>query len=223
MPQSSDSGRTEGVSRKRKHVSDTSAARSTSEAHISHYQPKVSWAQEGIQTCAPITANGRGSSHQDSLVGERPPSLDYNYQHESSPLHRAQRESLEPAHHPNQVNSGYAMNEHSGLGMSADASEESGNNGPFSLTPDLQLQPSPQSSCHRYKGASTAPGLQMANPPDTPLIDTLPRKKQKQILSILGGIQSGIRSVRQQTEDLQKQLDILHEALGIGIDGEDDT
>jgi len=63
----------------------------------------------------------------------------------------------------------------------------------------------------------------MANPPDTPLIDTLPRKKQKQILSILGGIQSGIRSVRQQTEDLQKQLDILHEALGIGIDGEDDT
>jgi len=57
---------------------------------------------------------------------------------------------------------------------------------------------------------------------ETALIDTLPRKKQKQIFSIIGGIQSGIRSVRQQTEDLQKQLNLLQEALGIGVDDDDD-
>jgi hypothetical protein len=55
------------------------------------------------------------------------------------------------------------------------------------------------------------------------LIDTLPRRKQKQIFGIIGGIQSGIRSVRQQTETLQKQLDLLQEALGIDFDPDDDV
>jgi hypothetical protein len=58
--------------------------------------------------------------------------------------------------------------------------------------------------------------------PATPLIDTLPRKKQKQIYQIIGGVQSGIRSVRQQTESLQKQLDLLQAALGIDTDDEND-
>ena len=58
--------------------------------------------------------------------------------------------------------------------------------------------------------------------PATPLIDTLPRKKQKQIYQIIGGVQSGIRSVRQQTESLQKQLDLLQAALGIDTDEEDE-
>jgi hypothetical protein len=58
--------------------------------------------------------------------------------------------------------------------------------------------------------------------PATPLIDTLPRKKQKQIYQIIGGVQSGIRSVRQQTESLQKQLDLLQAALGIDTDDEDE-
>lgn len=56
----------------------------------------------------------------------------------------------------------------------------------------------------------------------TPLIDTLPRKKQKQIYQIIGGVQSGIRSVRQQTESLQKQLDLLQQALGIDTDEDED-
>lgn len=57
--------------------------------------------------------------------------------------------------------------------------------------------------------------------PEMSLIDSIPRKKQKQIFGIIGGLQSGIRSVRQQAENLQKQLDILQSALG--IDSEDDT
>jgi hypothetical protein len=35
-------------------------------------------------------------------------------------------------------------------------------------------------------------------------------------------VQSGIRSVRQQTESLQKQLDLLQAALGIDTDEEDE-
>jgi hypothetical protein len=59
--------------------------------------------------------------------------------------------------------------------------------------------------------------------PATPLIDTLPRKKQKQIYQIIGGVQSGLRLVRQQTESMQKQLDLLQAALGIEDDDENDA
>ncbi|KAH7389064.1 hypothetical protein BKA64DRAFT_129006 [Cadophora sp. MPI-SDFR-AT-0126] len=55
-------------------------------------------------------------------------------------------------------------------------------------------------------------------PPDdepVPLIDTFPRKKQKQLFAIIGSLQSGIRTSRQQTENLQKQLDALQTILGI--------
>lgn len=78
--------------------------------------------------------------------------------------------------------------------------------------------------------ASEPPIQTQAQPPSRPqnlespemsLIDSIPRKKQKQIFGIIGGLQSGIRSVRQQAENLQKQLDILQSALG--IDSEDDT
>lgn len=55
-------------------------------------------------------------------------------------------------------------------------------------------------------------------PPDDepiPLIDTFPRKKQKQLFAIIGSLQSGIRTSRQQTENLQRQLDSLQTILGI--------
>ncbi|KAH9215839.1 hypothetical protein DL95DRAFT_445659 [Leptodontidium sp. 2 PMI_412] len=48
-----------------------------------------------------------------------------------------------------------------------------------------------------------------------PLIDTFPRKKQKQLFAIIGSLQSGIRTSRQQTENLQRQLDSLQTILGI--------
>jgi hypothetical protein len=52
------------------------------------------------------------------------------------------------------------------------------------------------------------------------VFDNLPKRNQKQIYRIIGGIQSGIRNVRQQTESLQKQLDLLQAALGIDEDDE---
>jgi hypothetical protein len=55
---------------------------------------------------------------------------------------------------------------------------------------------------------------------DPSLIDSVPRKKKKQIYGILGGLQSGIRSCLRQAESMQKQLDMLQMALG--IDAEDD-
>ncbi|KAH7323945.1 hypothetical protein BKA65DRAFT_511742 [Rhexocercosporidium sp. MPI-PUGE-AT-0058] len=48
-----------------------------------------------------------------------------------------------------------------------------------------------------------------------PLIDTFPRKKQKQLFAIIGSLQSGIRTSRQQTENLQRQLESLQTILGI--------
>ncbi|KAL2062711.1 hypothetical protein VTL71DRAFT_5783 [Oculimacula yallundae] len=47
------------------------------------------------------------------------------------------------------------------------------------------------------------------------LIDTFPRKKQKQLFAAIGSLQSGIRNSRQQTENLQRQLDSLQHILGI--------
>lgn len=52
-------------------------------------------------------------------------------------------------------------------------------------------------------------------PAEEPLIDTFPRKKQKQVFAIIGSLQSGIRTSRQQTENLQRQLDTLQSILGI--------
>lgn len=65
------------------------------------------------------------------------------------------------------------------------------------------------------------PNYRQGTSPFTPLIDTLPRIKQKRIFGIIGGIQSGIRTVRQQTENLQRQLDLLQAEMG--IDTEDDN
>lgn len=56
-----------------------------------------------------------------------------------------------------------------------------------------------------------------AYPPGA-LIITFLRKKQKQIYGIIGGLQSGIRNARQQTEDLQNQLDSLQAALGMDFE-----
>ncbi|KAG0646403.1 hypothetical protein D0Z07_7646 [Hyphodiscus hymeniophilus] len=58
---------------------------------------------------------------------------------------------------------------------------------------------------------------------DAPLIDTLPRRRQKQIYGLIGGLQGGIRSSQQQAESMQKQLDLLQAALGIDAEDEKDV
>lgn len=95
-----------------------------------------------------------------------------------------------------------------------------------SLSPSTQLlqsfrSPPAEEPAEAQPSAVASARSRPVDPPDPPLIDTLPRKKQKQIYSIIGGLQSGIRSCRQQAGDMQRQLDLLQAALG--IDTEDDN
>ena len=75
-------------------------------------------------------------------------------------------------------------------------------------------------------GSAAQPNSSKAlDPPDAPapLIETLPRRKQKQIYGIIGGLQSGIRDCQEQAERMQKQLDLLQAALGIDAEENKDT
>lgn len=97
-------------------------------------------------------------------------------------------------------------------------------NGANFLLPSPQVrQPQPpQSRPHSgYQNPGTASQVERnVDHPAKPLIDTLPWKKQKQIYQIVGGISSGLRNVREQTDILQRQLDSLSAALGIDEDDE---
>ena len=103
---------------------------------------------------------------------------------------------------------------------------EPSRDGSNSLSPNTQLiqatQHAPYENSYRNTSMAAQSEARNVGHSATPLIDTLPRKKQKQIYQIIGGVQSGIRSVRQQTESLQKQLDLLQAALGIDTDDEND-
>jgi hypothetical protein len=91
-----------------------------------------------------------------------------------------------------------------------------------SLSPSTQLlhtfYPADEEKSHRRGSIAINVDSKPATPLETPLIDTLPRKKQKQIFSIIGGLQSGIRICKQQAESMQKQLDLLQTALGLDSD-----
>lgn len=148
--------------------------------------------------------------------------LDYVFQKQNPPngtkrhhlIQRAQRDSMEPSSRPHSLGnvSSYSVNAYNGVLITTQSTRE--DDTPISLPPSGQVQ---QPSWQDYK---TAPAPEVV---DGSLFDTLPRKKQKQIFSIIGGIQSGIRHARQTAEDLQKQLDILQEALGIGTDDDDES
>lgn len=90
-----------------------------------------------------------------------------------------------------------------------------------SISPSTQLRQSyPQARAYSgyQNSSSTSQVERIVGHPATPLIDTLPRKKQKQLYQIIGGISSGLRNVREQTDMLQRQLDSLSAALGIDED-----
>lgn len=61
-------------------------------------------------------------------------------------------------------------------------------------------------------GASRLPAREVA------LIDSLPRKKQREIYGIIDGLQSGIKSCLNQAETMQKELDTLRNILGLDTD-----
>jgi hypothetical protein len=137
-------------------------------------------------------------------------------------LYRAQSDPREAGNGPTPP----PMNTYRMVGAGQTSKPEQGRDGSKSLSPSTQLiqhtQPPPCENSYRNTSTAAQPEPRNVGHPATPLIDTLPRKKQKQIYQIIGGVQSGIRSVRQQTESLQKQLDLLQAALGIDTDDEND-
>jgi hypothetical protein len=97
-----------------------------------------------------------------------------------------------------------------------------------SLSPSAQLLQSQQFQGHErlVDNQSNTPRFNAINnsylnPPSTPLINTFPPKKQKEISGVIADLQSGIKSCQQQAEKMQKQLNMLQSALGMG--NADDT
>jgi len=90
------------------------------------------------------------------------------------------------------------------------------------MSPSTQLlQQAPQERAPLHVDPIPPQNFQPTSNSFPPLIDTLPRHKQKRIFGVIGGIQSGIRTVRQQADNLQRQLDLLQAEMG--IDAEDDN
>jgi hypothetical protein len=131
------------------------------------------------------------------------------------------------------INEGRGRAQSDSLSPSAQLLLHSPSPEPPTYSHPTNTQPEPRRNATRetrkstsYKnGAGTRPkSVHPADPPDTPLIDKLPRQSQKQIYGIIGGLQNGIRSCQQQAENMQKQLDLLQAALGIDVeDGERDV
>jgi hypothetical protein len=218
------------VSLKRKRASDVPTTAPAAPSYVSPYQAEEAWSQGNIQTYPPAATSFSISQQRNVPVESQPSLLDYAYQKQhppngtkqAQPPPRAQRDSQEPASRTSRLGDGY--NAYTGAKASEGSSEGRRED---KLSPSVQLQQSAARSWQDYNNklsgstAAIATESQPTEASEIALIDTLPRKRQKQIFGIIGGIQSGIRNVRQQTEDLQKQLDLLQEALGIGTDADD--
>jgi hypothetical protein len=172
------------------------------------------------------------------LVGGQAPSSNYTYQTEKAPSwqeratpYQAQSNlgqerrvaQIQPqSNHSGQY--GAPSNTYNGASAAIGRTiqDDQGRDPSTSISPSTQLlQQAPQDRPAVNTDHTSSQNYRRPASPFTPLIDTLPRNKQKRIFGIIGGIQSGIRSVRQQTNDLQKQLDLLQSELG--IDTEDDN
>jgi hypothetical protein len=170
--------------------------------------------------------------------GQTPSSSNYTYQTEKAPswqeratTYQAQSnlgqdrrvaQTQPQSNHGGQY--GAPSNTYNGAGatIGRNIQDSQGRDASTSISPSTQLlQQAPQDRPVVNTDHTSSQNYRRPTSPFTPLIDTLPRNKQKRIFGIIGGIQSGIRSVRQQTNDLQKQLDLLQSELG--IDTEDDN
>jgi Protein of unknown function (DUF3716) len=184
------------------------------------------------QTTLPASSNPINSysippnnlPHNDAVAP-----VNYIYQKQSPPngtkrdqnLYSAQSDPREAGNRPTPP----PNNTYRTVGIGKGSKREPNRDGTDSLSPSSQLIQPIQTSyenLNRNMTMAAQPEARNVGHPATPLIDTLPRKKQKQIYQIIGGVQSGIRSVRQQTESLQKQLDLLQTVLGIDTGDEDD-
>lgn len=228
-----------GPSKKRKR--ETLQATAVWKQYVSPYLPAMPSGsiQTSLNGTTPILYPTPQSSYLQSPYQSTPPPhsdtppVNYIYQKENAqiiPKPQVVSKPLGPKITPVQVNN------HSGRHpeSAADRRDSKGSRGreaTDSLSPSVQLLQPFQSSSEEPK--APAPQVQgfvpinvhpkSSEPPDRPLIDTLSRKKQKQIYGVIGGLQSGIRSCKQQAENMQKQLDLLQIALGIDVEDENDV
>lgn len=137
--------------------------------------------------------------------------LDYVYQKQLPTNGKKRHQLIRQAERETSQNTNGPLNKRVRIGDSGEASS--------SLSPRIQ-QTFPATN---YIPAGNNGAVTYTEPEPTPLIDMLPKKKQREIFGILGSLQSGIRLVRQQTNSLQKQLDVLQVALGIDLDDDDGT
>jgi hypothetical protein len=208
------------LKRKRDSPSTIAAAQS-----LMHTYPETQTALPASSNPTSLYLSPNNLPHSDG-----PALVNYVYEKQYPPngteghqiLHRAGSDPRDPGKGPTTP----PMNTHRMGGTGQTSKVEPGRDGSNSLSPSTQLIQATQHAAYEnsYRNTSMATQSEARNVghPATPLIDTLPRKKQKQIYQIIGGVQSGIRSVRQQTESLQKQLDLLQAALGIDTDDEND-
>jgi hypothetical protein len=162
------------------------------------------------QAGAYITSTNAQSPSQALVQPEKPSSLDYVYPKSYPSNGKKRQQLLQQAERESSQSTNGPLNKRVRLNDGGETSN--------SMSPRIQQTlPTANYMSTRNNGAAT-----YREPEVIPLIDMLSKKKQREIFGILGSLQSGIRLVRQQTNSLQKQLDVLQAALGIDLDEEDD-
>jgi hypothetical protein len=209
---------------KRKRTSPTPAIGQNAQLQPRNYSNYVQSSQSSPSGFTP--SNIPTSSR---LVGGQAPSSNYAFQADKStswqervtPSYQAQSNlgSGRGAASQTQNNYGgqYTAQANSYNGRIGTSAQEQGREATNSMSPSTQLLQQ-----ERPLNTNSVPtqNHQQTSSPFTPLIDTLPRHKQKRIFGIIGGIQSGIRTVRQQTDNLQRQLDLLQAEMGIDTEND---
>ncbi|KAE8449580.1 hypothetical protein EG329_007910 [Mollisiaceae sp. DMI_Dod_QoI] len=173
-------------------------------------QPANPYSTMTLQTTTYTGSANPPPPPQDLTLNDKSALLDYVYQKQYPPngrkrhqiLHQTERES-------SHVTNGPTIHKRVRIGTEYERGEASN-----SMSPLAQPAESYRSSGN---GAVSYPQVE-----PTALIDRLPKKKQREIFGIIGTLQSGIRLVRQQTDSLQKQLNLLQTALGIDLEDDDE-
>jgi hypothetical protein len=195
--------------------------------YVSPYRPV-----EMSPRITPTTSRSPSSFTATNASREELPLLNYIYRKDTAMNGTSQRQDpgrvSSPAHSRPSLDNPWgstshntaraaASNEHANHSARRDASE--------SMSPSEQLLDQqhihpiePGESRHTRRSDKSAGSRPPAR--ETALIDSLPRKKQNQIYSLIDGLQSGIGHCQKQTVDMQLQLDTLKSILGIEVEAD---
>ncbi len=207
--------------KKRKRQSAPASTLPTSHPQeLSSPEDETTRGYEAASYAAPqITAPGQATNQEDGLLQYvfqklNPPEGNKRHHVISRTTAEGQESYLQTARHTNSTHN---------VGVGPSRSYHAVQDTSDTLSPSGQLQQAAQPQQYTGPYTSNAAAQRSASKDDgTSLFDALPRKKQKQVLGIIGGLQSGIRMAKQQTDHLQQQLDALQSALGIVNDEDED-